>query len=180
MNFSKIGATLLVVVLLIGAGCSSSSNVAINDIPVAPSLYPDWYNSLGFNSDSLSYSGFGMAISSDSADAQQRAEAQARVSLESKIGELTEEIRKDMVEKGSSDAKNTDFIIILRTAHSNIETDAIIANSTVKNLDGQYRAFAEAEITRATTVATLQKGFTGHPRYWGGFSGSDLFTSFFK
>ena len=85
-----------------------------------------------------------------------------------------------MVDGGSNAAKNTDFIIILRTAHSLIEQEAKKGQGIARNNDGTYRGFATVSITKEKVVSTLEKGFTGHPRYWGEFSGAGLFQSNFQ
>ena len=165
--------------IVVITGCTSTGTTTTSDT-VSNSVFPEWYMSSGVSSDSLSYSGYATAIASDSLLAIERAEEQARAHLESSIAELTEDIRNAMLETGSSNAGQTDFIIILRTAHSKVEGSASLANSSAKSSDGYFRGFAAVKITRSELVSTLEKGFTVHPRYWGDFSSADLFGEYFK
>lgn len=180
MNVYK-GIFLALALLITGIQCSSTSPVT-TETPskAAPSIYPVWYDNSGYVADSLSFHGFGTAVSSDSLTAITKAENQARIILEAEIAEITENIREDMVEGGSNAAKNTDFIIILRTAHSFVQQEAEKGQGIARNSDGTYRGFATVSITKEKVVATLEKGFTGHPKYWGEFSGIDSFKSNFK
>jgi hypothetical protein len=143
-------------------------------------MFPDWYNTTEFSSDSSAYYGFGTAVASDSAFAIHRAEIQARINLESKIAELTEEVRIDLVSSGSISAGNTDFIIILRTAHAGVEHAAQAGPNLTSNRAGVYRAFTMVQITKNDLVNVLEHGFAGHPSYWGEFSVADKFTNFFR
>ena len=160
--------------------CSSVEPSLSESSPVAvDSIFPTWYQTSESAFDSVSYSGFATAIASDSIKAIERAEDQARINLERRIAQITEEIRTDMEESGSTDATNTDFIIILRTAHYAIEKEASSQQTLAKNIDGHYRGFASVSISREEIKSILEEGFTGHPRYWGAFSSSDSFKAFF-
>ncbi len=158
--------------------CSSTENVG-NEIAERSSVFPSWYQNAEFSSDSLGYSGFGTAIGADSAKAIERADMQARIYLEKRIAQLTEEVRTDLVQSGSKDAENTDFIIILRTAHSNVVEAANSVQSVSRKTDGYYRGFASVEISKDQLKSVLEQGFKGHPRYWGAFSASPTFVKYF-
>jgi hypothetical protein len=177
MKLFNFGALSVLVIAILGA--CAASGPAISDSTSAESIFPSWYTIDGFSSDSLIYSGFATAIASDSAVALERAEKQARINLEKNIALLTEEIRTGLVESGSNNADNTDFIIILRTAHSGVETAATLGKSIARNTEGYYRGFASVEITRTQVRNVLEKGFTGHPRYWGEFSSAQGFAVHF-
>ncbi len=178
MNLFKYGSLLALMIVVI-TGCNSTGTTTTPDT-VSNSIFPDWYVSSGASSDSLSYSGYATAIATDSLLAIERAEEQARAHLETSIAELTEDVRNAMVDAGSSNAGQTDFIIILRTAHSKVEGAASLTNSSAKSSDGYFRGFAAVTITRSELASTLEKGFNGHPRYWGDFSSADLFEEYFK
>lgn len=180
MNIYK-GLFLALALLITGIQCSSTSSVSTETTSkAAPSIYPVWYNNSGYLADSLSFHGFGTAVSSDSLSAITKAENQARIILEAEIAEITEIIREDLVEGGSNAAKNTDFIIILRTAHSLVQQEADKGQGIARNTNGRYRGFASVSITKEKIVSTLEKGFNGHPRYWSEFSGVQSFSSNFK
>ena len=178
MKFFTYGALSVLIGLSVYA-CSSTGGAAAGG-GAGNSLFPSWYNANEYSVDSLSYAGFGTAIAGDSLLALQRAEADARVNLETYIAELTEEIREEMIDAGSNDAANIDFIIILRMAHSLVEGEAAAATTVSRAEGSYYRGFAGVKITREELVKVLERGFTGHPRYWGGFSSSALFTEYFK
>ena len=173
MKLFNFGALSIFVIVILGACASSGS--AVTESSSADSIFPSWYAINGFSSDSVSYSGFATAIAADSAVAVERAEKQARINLEKNIALITEEVRTDLVKSGSNNADNTDFIIILRTAHSGVESVASLTQSASRNTEGYYRGFASVEITRAELRSVLEKGFTGHPRYWGEFSSAPGF-----
>lgn len=179
MKLFKFGALSVIIITAIGACASSSGSVESSGTTATDSTFPSWYQSSEFGIDSLSYSGFGTAIAADSSIAIQRAEKQARLNLEKNIALLTEEIRTDMVKAGSTDAGNADFIIILRTAHAALEEAAFLNQSTARATEGYYRGFSSVEITRSQIREVLEKGFTGHPRYWGGYSSSPGFAEHF-
>ena len=179
MKLFTYGALSLFIGISIYA-CSSTGGTASSGGASGSSVFPSWYNTTEYLADSLSYSGFGTGVAEDSLVALQRAEADALANLESYVAELTEEIRNEMVDAGSTDADNTDFIIILRTAHSLVEGEAGLSSSSVRSEGSYYRGFAGVSISKADLVDVLEKGFTGHPRYWGGFSSSPSFLSYFK
>lgn len=179
MNLFKYGSLFALLIFVI-TGCSSTGTTTNTTETVSNSIFPEWYVNSGSSSDSLSYSGFATAIASDSSLAIERAEEQARAHLETSIAELTEDVRNAMLDAGSSNAGQTDFIIILRTAHSKVEGAASLTNSSAKSSDGYFRGFAAVTITRSELASTLEKGFNGHPRYWGDFSSANLFGEYFK
>tara|TARA_R110000868_G_scaffold37111_6_gene131451 strand:- start:36505 stop:37035 length:531 start_codon:yes stop_codon:yes gene_type:complete len=176
MKLLKVWVLSLTVVIGLNA-CSTTENTVTEIEPI--SIFPSWYKNVEFTSDSLGYSGYATAIAVDSTKAIQRAVAQARIHLEKKIAQLTEEIRLEFKESGSNDAENADFIIILRTAHAGVVENAKVSETISSKLDGYYRGFASVEISKSEVRSTLEKGFTGHPRYWGGFSESPMFATYF-
>lgn len=171
---------LSIFVILFTFSCSSTENISPSGNTSSSSIFPGWYQSSEFLADSLSYTGFATAIGSDSALAVERAEIQARAHLESNIAELTEEIRTGLEESGSTSVSNTDFIIILRSAHSKVESAGTLSMNSVKQEDGYYRGFASVDISKEELVKVLETGFKGHPRYWGEFSGSAEFARLFN
>lgn len=171
---------VLSIIFLLGFNaCATSENAGANDSAENSSMAPEWYQNVEFTSDTSKYFGFATAIAADSMKAIERAEMQARIHLEKRIAQITEEIRTDLEESGSSDAKNTDFIIILRTAHAGVVEEANVRQSSSYKKDGYYRGFASVEMSKAEIKLTLEKGFNGHPRYWSGFSSSSSFDTYF-
>ncbi len=179
MKFLNFGVLSLFVIVTFAA-CASSGSVGTDSSPSTNSIFPVWYQSTGVSSDSTSYSGYATAIAADSLVAIDRAQKQARVNLEKSIAQITEEIRSDLADAGSTNVRNTDFIIILRTAHAQVESAAKLKESISRSTDGYYRGFASVEISRPELREVLEKGFAGHPRYWGEFSSSDGFSNAFE
>ncbi len=172
---------LFVLASIVFISCSATSEtISTNSDTSSGALYPAWYNLAEFNQDSTTFYGFATAIASDSLTAIERARAQAKANLETRIGEITETVRTEMVEAGSSAAGNTDFIIILRAAHSKVQNEALLTNSWATFSETHFRAFVSVTITKESVVATLEDGFTGHPRYWGEFSNSAPFAVNFR
>ncbi len=169
---------LSIIALFVASACSSSVPT-VGTTTSSNSLFPGWYNQSGFITDSLGYAGYATAVASDSLTAIQRAESQARISLGKNLGEVTEDIRRELENGGSTSVGNTDFIIILRTAHTGLESASELTRSVAAKTDGYYRGFAKVEISRSEAGATLERGFTGHPRYWGEFSSSEAYKSSF-
>jgi hypothetical protein len=74
---------------------------------------------------------------------------------------------------------NTDFKIILRTAHASLQNNAERVQVQAKKINTQYRAFVNVRLTKTQVQTLLENGFEGHPRYWNAFSSSNLFLTFF-
>lgn len=178
MKLFKFGALSIIILIVINA-CSTSENALSEVVPETSSVFPTWYQPAEVVSDSLSYTGFATAIAADSLKAIERADKQARIYLERKIAQLTEDIRTDMKKSGSVNVDNTDFIIILRTAHFGVEEAANSVQSLSRKTEGYYRGFSSVSISRKEINSVLEKGFTGHPRYWGEFSSSPSFSMYF-
>ena len=174
MKFIKLGI-FSILAILYGISCSSSGTVSEKK----DALFPNWYQSSEFFADSSSYFAFGTAIASDSIKAIERAGQQARLHLEKNIGSITEKIREELEESGYEQVGNTDFIIILRTAHSVIGDEATSVQVFSKKMDGHFRGFSSVSISKERAGKVIEKGFTGHSTYWGEFSASEPFQSYF-
>ena len=159
---------------------SCSSSEGLMDSSTSSGLFPDWYSASLFEADSVSFSGFGLAIAADSTSAIQRASDDALKNLDIRIGNLAEDVRTKLVSDGVTAANNTDFILILRNAHADAIRNGIITEYSVVNEEGNYRAFAKAELSRSELINLLEEGFTGHPRYWASYSESSIFQSVFN
>lgn len=159
--------------------CSSTSSTVSTDT-LSSGLYPAWYNSAGYAADSVSISGFGTAIASDSTTASLRAHTEAKKNLDLYIGKLAEDVRIKLREAGVESVSNTDFILILRNAHSQaINSANSIQDQTILS-NTNYRSSAEIRISKAILIQQLEKGFNGHPRYWAAYSDNEIFTSIFR
>jgi hypothetical protein len=164
--------------LFLFASCSSTGSSVSMDETTSESLFPDWYSAQVLQ-DSTQFIASATAISFDSLTAIRRAETEAKSILEVEIGNLTEEIRLKGEEEGVSAFSNTDFKIILRTAHASLQNNAERVQVQAKKINTQYRAFVNVRLTKTQVQTLLENGFEGHPRYWNAFSSSNLFLTFF-
>lgn len=178
MKFISIGV-LSVYLLIALNSCTPTESVVKETIKNAPSIYPAWYKNVEFTQDSLGYSGFATAVASDSAKAIERANQQAKIHLEKQIAQITEEIRLDLAKSGSTAANNSDFIILLRVAHSKVMNAKLSSAGIAREADGYFRGFSSVRITNTEVKTILETGFNGHPKYWGEFSSSEPFQSYF-
>ena len=181
MKFNRVATVCLIGAYSIISACSGSQTAATNDTPAAAetvtSNVPAWFNVDGFVTDGATHISSATAIASTSASAIEKASASARNKLEAALGVRLESVRAELAEAGNSDVTNTDFLIILRNAHAQIVQASTISNSESTSEDGVYRGFVNASISKTELAALLEKGFTGHPRYWGAFSGSPSFAA---
>jgi hypothetical protein len=121
------------------------------------STYPDWYSSQNdFDSDSLSYRGYGDAVSGDSVVAMTNAELQARANLESGISDLLEEIREGIHESGAEEVSEPRFLILFRRAHQQVETQAEDVIRESRSQDSFYKGYAQVSISRIELLALLE------------------------
>lgn len=161
----------LFLILLVFTACSTSGSI-LSD---ADSMYPGWYSSSGFTSDSLVFHGFAAAISSDSATAVANANMQARTVLESRIAEKLETIRQALEENGTTIASDADFIFTLRNAHQSVEVAADNTMGEARAADDYYTGFSRVSISKTELRSLLESGFTEKEGYWKQLSSSPAF-----
>ena len=180
MKLRNIAFVSLIGLYGVISACSGSQTVATNSTPaeeIVTSNVPSWFNVEGFVTEGLQHTSSASAISASSATAIEKASASARNRLEAELGVRLEAVRAQIAETGNADVSKTDFLIILRNAHAQIVEAATITNSEAVDEEGVFRGFATASIAKADLAALLEKGFTGHPRYWGTFSGAPAFAA---
>lgn len=174
----KIKSGLLCVILTAFIiSCSSSETLTDSE---AEAEFPQWYEPAGFSTDSVYFSSYGSAISSDSVKAISRADKEARAKLENFIAEKLENARYHLEEKGSSFALDADFILTLRNAHAPVEEQAELVEGVARKSDNYYRGFAKASITRNALKKLLEAGFSGKATYWTELQESNIFTEELK
>lgn len=167
---------LITTVLLISLfNACSTTETSVMKGPGVESPYPVWYNTTGFESDSVAYYGFGEAISDDSTIAAANAELQARANFESRIAELMEDVRLDLADQGVSEVNETDFIITLRNAHQQVQDAANRVNAEAASEESYYRGFVEVRLTKEELESLLRSGFDGKNTYWNTFSSASFF-----
>ncbi|MBO6792299.1 MAG: hypothetical protein JJ895_00220 [Balneolaceae bacterium] len=179
MKFSSFlfGSILLITVLV---SCTGSTKELVSTTPTSSGIFPSWYSSNGFSSDSLAFYGYGVAIAADSTDAISRATIDAQNKLSTSLGKLAEDIRLDMERDNIAASKNADFILLLRNAHSDVSTFSESKNSYTSSHDNSYRAIVQISITKDQAHQMFKSGFNGHPRYWAAFSGTAAYQSSFS
>ncbi|MEX0609148.1 MAG: hypothetical protein WD016_12440 [Balneolaceae bacterium] len=176
---SRLKSGLLYTTLVfIAVSCSPTDK--ISTAGSSESVFPAWYNSSGFTSDSLYFSTYATAISSDSLRAVSRAENQARVNLESRIAEKLEIVRNQLEEKGSEYARQADFILTLRNAYAPVETKARVTEGVATKNENHYRGFAKVSVEKNDLRNIIEAGFAGKATFWAELTGSTAFTKELK
>jgi len=161
-----ISHTLLLVLITFSISCSGAKEVATNNnTNTSTSIYPTWYGSYEFSSDSTTFSARATAVADDSEKSILRAEKEARALLESYIAKELEDIRSELERDGSESVKKSEFILLLRNAHSKIEEDATVLNSKAINKEGVFRGFAKVEITKKQLKQLIENGFSSNAAY---------------
>lgn len=155
------------------SSCSSSGETIVDN--TSSSMYPAWYSTAEFASDSTAFHGFATAISSDSVVAIANAELQARIHLENAIAYKMEEVRSSLEEGGSSMVTNSDFILTLRNAHKAVQDAAKNTSGEARANDQYFTGFARVTISKAEFRVLMESGFKGKTNYWETFSNSASF-----
>lgn len=172
-NTLKVFLTAVLLTALFNA--CSMSETTISGGPGEDSVFPVWYNTSGFESDSLAFYGFGEAISDDSTIAAANAELQARANFESHIAEMLEDTRLELADKDNAEVNEADFIITLRNAHQQIQNEADGLKAAAISEDSYYRGFAQVSMSRLEIQALLRSGFVGKESYWNILNSANLF-----
>ena len=155
------------------SACSTSEQATTT--ADSTSLYPDWYSTSEFASDSIAFYGFGTAISSDSVVAIANAELQARYNLESAIAHKMEEVRSSLEEQGNTVATNSDFILTLRNAHQQVQKAAAMTSGEARTKKDYYTGYAQVTISKSEFRELLESGFKGKSDYWQAIRSSGAF-----
>lgn len=172
---SLLSRSFTFVLLAFLISCTGSTQKLATDSTGGESIFPGWYNSTGFSSDSLSFSGFGVAIGADSTDAVERAEVEAENQLGFQLSKLAEDIRVQLERENVTAASNVDFILLLRNATSSLKSFSETTNQYMLSPNNNFRAIAEVSITRDKAHQLFENAFNGHPRYWAAFSQSNQY-----
>ena len=173
-----ISGIALMSMILLTIACSGASEVTNNNTSVNNSLYPTWYGSYEFASDSTNFYARATAVGSDSKKAELRAEKEARALLESYIAKELEDVRKELSRDGSSIVNESNFILMLRNAHYKIEEQATVNDLESAMKEGVYRGFAKVEISKQQVRQLIENGLSSNNRYQNEFMNSDGFQEF--
>jgi len=173
-----ISKIVLLSLITLTVACSGAKKVTTNNTSSSNSLYPAWYGSYEFSSDSSSFTSRATAVAGDSETAKLRAEKEARALLESYIAKELEDIRSELERDGSEVVKKPDFILLLRNAHVKIEEGAIVAHSEAAQNEGVYRGFARVEISKKEVHGFIENGFNSKKAYQREFMTSQSFKEF--
>ncbi|MEX0719151.1 MAG: hypothetical protein WD059_00700 [Balneolaceae bacterium] len=168
----KSGLLCILLITFITISCSPTETVTSS---ATGSEFPVWYENAGFTSDSVFFSAYATAVSSDSLKSISRAEEQARFNLESRIAEKLETVRNQLEERGSTYARNSDFILTLRNAHAPVETHAELSEGIAIANENHFRGFAKVSVSKDALGDLLEAGFAGKGSFWAEFSRSDAY-----
>lgn len=172
--YNRFKALVIGFLVVVGLNaCSASSSTTTTS---GSGNYPSWYAPSGFSSDSVSFHGYAMAVSSDSVIAIANAELQARADLESSIAKKLENVREQMEDDDISVATEPLFILTLRNAHQAVQDQASSTSGSARKQDGYYRGYAQVSISKSDLKKLLASGFSGKTTYWNSFSTSATYT----
>jgi ribosomal protein S4 len=173
-----ISGIALMSMILLTIACSGASEVTNKNTSVNNSLYPAWYGSYEFSSDSTNFYARATAVASDSKKAELRAEKEARALLESYIAKELEDVRKELSRDGSGVVKEPNFILMLRNAHYKIEEQATVNDLESAMKEGVYRGFAKVEISKQQVRQLIESGLSMNIAFQREFVGSQSFKDF--
>jgi len=175
-NFSK---TALMSVVLLTIACSGANELSNNNLTETNALYPSWYGTYEFSSDSTDFYARATAVASDADMAKTRAEKEARALLESYIAKELEDVRSELERDGSTIVKEPNFLLMLRNAHSKIEEQARVSRTEAVMKDGVYRGFARVEIVKKDVNDLIESGLNSNSQYRREFVGSTGYKELF-
>lgn len=162
-------------------GCSATES-ATEPMPVKAkeSVFPEWYIVSEIASDSISFSGYGTAVGSDSLVSIQRAGEKAKLVLESDVSEKLEKVRVDLVDNGQEFFNEKATILAFRKASDQVSITAETPVTSSVKRDNNFRGFAEARISKSQFLFTLKSTLTIPDKQWDILNSSALFSGYFK
>lgn len=133
-----------------------------------PEIRPSWYiESNRAEADTLHSSGYGMAVSMDSATSVNRATEQAGIRLKNAVGDSLEKIRRNVLKSSAEGSmlENPSFIIKLRNATADIQEQSRLQNVEVKRKGERWIAFVRAELSWERINQHLEDVLTDYPAF---------------
>ncbi len=152
----------LISILLLLTFCSPTETVTEPEAPeeeVEESIEPDWYNSRTTSSaDSVSFTGYAHATSTDTTEAQEIADKMALVNLRFEIDKFVEETRDELAESTGEDRYNSpEFIIRLRNVTESLDLSGSEFTHHIHATDnGVVHVFSNAKSERRVIIDKLQ------------------------
>lgn len=169
-----VALTLTLFTLIIS--CSSTQQTAQSPVEeqseeTSSSIYPAWYSSSSeFISTDSTFTAYGIAAASDSANAAQQAIRAARTNLEKHLSSGIEEARKGALQElgENSGLGSRSFIFALRNAETAISGSATLLNSdsNVKEELSTFNGFASVSITKEELAAVLSQQLSSNKNAW--------------
>ncbi len=182
MNKFIPALSLIVISLLIACSGSEKTTVKpnIDAQKKEASIYPVWYNEVGFELDSLHINMSATAVASDSVLAKERAEKESKTQLENYISTRLEKLRADLEKSDSDISNNREFIILLRNAGNKVSQNAAIMESKSQKSDFGYRGFAKTGISKSILKGVLEAEFKGKSNFHDALQKSDIYNALVK
>jgi hypothetical protein len=153
---------VLVFALLFYTSCSSTEPIQTEDTSAKTVTEEDdgaplWYNEqVSSDSDSVSFSGYAFATSSDSTEAAELSFKTAEKNLIFEIDRFAEEIRKQTADKpGGDELNSTAFILNLRQTVQRMDVNNAERTSDIFPENSIYRAYASLSLPRQDIVSRL-------------------------
>lgn len=153
--------------------CSGTQKTAApktqkKEITEATSVYPEWYQpKTDYASDSLSFYGYGIAVSRDSLQSVQKATQQAKVNLDNGVARALEDIRRDLAQDLNKQKKfaNPQFLVNLANSHDISEKLASVGNIKSAKKHNVYRSFVKVKLDKKEFAQKLQGDFQASPAF---------------
>lgn len=153
---------VLVFTLLFYTSCSSTEPIQTGDTSAEPVTEDDdgaplWYNEqVSSDSNSVSFSGYAFATSSDSTEAVELSFNTAEKNLIFEIDRFTEEIRKQAADKpGGDELNSTAFILKLRQTVQRMDLNNVEHTSDIYSENSIYLAYTRVSLPRQDIVSQL-------------------------
>lgn len=153
---------VLVFTLLFYTSCSPTEPIQTEDT-AAESVTeeddgsPSWYDEqVSSDSDSVSFSGYAFATSSDSSEAAELSVKTAEKNLIFEIDRFAEEIRKQAADKpGGDEINSTAFILNLRQSVQQVDVSNADRTTDIQPENSIYRAYTRVSFPRQDIVSQL-------------------------
>lgn len=187
----RIGISILILpaVIMIAAGCSSTSNTTRSpetaqegSVTKDSNAAPDWFSGESVTYDNSTIQAYAAAIGSDAASAETKAVARATALLKQSVSSELENIRTEVVKEvgKASGLADAGFLIDLRKADNAVSDIVSTQQSGTAPVEGQNstRGFAAVQLSKEELIEQLDKRMAAHEDSWNTLKESGTFQKF--
>ncbi|GEM_PF-3963611 len=175
----KFEASCWLLILLLMLSCSAQQS-ATEKTPstekektkekAEPSPYPAWYSvDMPRTADSSGFSGYGMAVTSDSSSSLEQSLRQAQTQLRRAVDDSLEKVRTRLIEaqsEGSGSWQQTEFIVTLRNSVNFVDQEATVVDRNVERKNNRWISFVKARISWDTVIRRLKEPLADYPDFY--------------